>query len=206
MMRIVKHGLSALVFSILLAVVPGLAQNIKPPLSSALEKLLASKASETTEVTLDKKMLAFASKFMNSKDGDEARAQQLIQKLDYVYVRSYEFKKGNQYTAEDLEAIRKQFEGPEWTPMIREHSAEGENTDIYAKMVNGEMQGMAILSAEARELDFVYILGPIRPEDLQHLSGFGIPKGVLAAPKSSTGTSQKTAKTSAKTVTHEGKQ
>ena len=38
--------------------------------------------------------------------------------------------------------------------------------------------GQAILDAEPKELDFVYISGPIRPEDLKDLSGnFGIPAG-----------------------------
>ena len=52
-----------------------------------------------------------------------------------------------------------------------------DDADIYMKVVNGEVQGMFILSSEPKELDFVFISGPIRPEDLQDLSGnFGIPK------------------------------
>lgn len=166
-----------------LLALPAAGQSGKQLLPPALEKELASKASESSEVTLDKKMLAFASKFMNSKDPDEAQALQLIQKLDYVYVRSYEFKKSNMYKAEDVDRIRKQFENAEWFPMIRERSSEdGESTDLYVHMVNGEMHGMVILNAEAEELTLVYILGTIHPEDLEHLGGnFGIPKHAAKA-------------------------
>jgi hypothetical protein len=52
------------------------------------------------------------------------------------------------------------------------------------KLVNGEVRGMFILSAEPRELSFVYIDGPIRPEDLADISGnFGIPNGLDKAQK-----------------------
>ena len=65
-----------------------------------MEKELAARASDVTEVTLDKNMLGFASKFMNGKDKDEAAVRQLIQGLDGIYVRSYEFDKEGQYSME----------------------------------------------------------------------------------------------------------
>jgi hypothetical protein len=53
-----------------------------------------------------------------------------------------------------------------------------DDADIYMKLVNGEVQGMFILNAEAKELNFVFISGPIHPEDLQDIGGnFGIPAG-----------------------------
>jgi len=160
------------------AMLPGigaLAQAAPPPFPVTLDKQLAARASDYTEVSLDRKMLAFASHFMNS-EGD-AEGKHIISKLNGVYVRSYEFSKPGQYTSADLETIRRQFLNPEWTPIVKERSKDGhEDSDIYMKMVNDQAEGMFILDAEPKELDFVYISGPISPDDLSGLSGkFGIP-------------------------------
>jgi hypothetical protein len=158
------------------AALPAAAQSSQPPFPVTLEKQLAERASNYTEVTLDRKMLDFASHFMNDKD--DAEGKRIVSKLNGVYVRSYEFEKPGQYTPADLEAVRKQFDTPEWSTLVKTRSKDAtDDADIYMKVVNGEVQGMFILSSEPKELDFVFISGPIRPEDLQDLSGnFGIPK------------------------------
>ncbi|HEX4038094.1 MAG TPA: DUF4252 domain-containing protein [Acidobacteriaceae bacterium] len=154
---------------------PAAAQTGAGPFPVTLGKELAARASNYTEVSLDRRMLDFASRFMN--DRDDAEGKRIVAKLNGVYVRTYEFDKPGQYTPADLESIRRQFETPEWSALVKERSREAsDDADIYMKLVNGEVQGMFILSAEPRELDFVYISGPIRPEDLKDLSGnFGIP-------------------------------
>lgn len=160
-----------------LAASGAVAQDKQPKFPVAIEKKLAARATNVDEVTLDKRMLGFAGQFLSSKPKD-AQAKQLIQKLNGVYVREYEFDKPDQYSEADLEAIRKQFGGPEWSPMVREHSLKGKgDTDVYVKLLNGEVQGMFVLDAEPKELDVVYISGPIRPQDLNALGGnLGIPK------------------------------
>ncbi len=141
-------------------------------LPPAVEKDLAARASDVTEVTLDKNMLGFAAKFMNGKDKDEAATQQLIQGLDGIYVRSYEFDKEGQYSMEQIESLRKAIETPEWSPMVRERERKnGETTDIMVKLVNGQPHGLFILSAEPKELSIVLILGPIRLDQLGQLNG-----------------------------------
>ncbi len=69
---------------------PALAQQPSPlVLPPQLEKDLAARASDVTEVTLNKNMLGFAAKFMHDKDGDDANVRQLIEGLDGIYVRDY---------------------------------------------------------------------------------------------------------------------
>lgn len=144
------------------------------PLPSALEKELEAKASNVTEVTLDKSMLGFASKFLDKKDSDDANVKQLISGLDGIYVRDYEFDKEGQYSMDDVENLRKQFSGGEWVPMVHVHEKKsGESTDVLAKMVNGESHGMFILSAEPKELVIVLIQGPIKMDQLGELGGIG---------------------------------
>jgi len=123
-------------------------------------------------VTLGKNMLAFASKFMNGKDQDEAATRQLITGLDGIYVREYEFDKEGQYSMDEIEQLRKYFETSEWSPIVRERERKsGETTDVMVKLVNGESHGMFILSTEPKELTIVLILGPIKMEDLGKLRG-----------------------------------
>ena len=162
----------ALVFGALSTI--ALAQPSQLPLPPAAEKELAARASNVTEVTLGKNMLSFAAKFMNGKDKDEANVRQLIEGLEGIYVRSYEFDKEGQYSTEEIEKLRQYFETSEWSPIVRERQRKtGETTDVMVKMVNGENRGMFILTAEPKELTIVLILGPIKMEDLGKLKGLG---------------------------------
>jgi hypothetical protein len=150
------------------------------PLAPAVEKELAAKASDVTEVTLGKNMLDFAAKFMNDKNGDDAQAKKLIQGLKGIYVREYTFDKEGAYSMEQLQQLRTFFETPEWSPVVRERERKsGETTDVLMKVVNGETQGMFILEAAPKELTIVLILGPIRMEDLGELKGIGGVGGAL---------------------------
>jgi hypothetical protein len=144
------------------------------PLPPQLEKDLAARAANVTEVTLNKDMLGFAAKFMDRNDRDQAAVNQLIQGLDGIYVRDYEFDKEGEYSMDDIEKLRQAIETPEWTPMVREREQKGkETTDVLVKQVNGETKGMFVLSAEPRELSIVLILGNIRMDQLGELGGLG---------------------------------
>ncbi len=150
------------------------AQQSQLPAPSPVEKTLAARASDVTEVTLSKSMLAFAARFMDNHDKDDAATRQLIENLDGIYVRSYEFDKEDSVTPEEIEQLRSYFVTSEWTPMVRERERKNhESTDVMIKQVNGETHGMFDLSVESKELTIVLILGPIKPEDLSKLKGVG---------------------------------
>jgi hypothetical protein len=149
-------------------------QTTQLPAPPPVEKELAQRASNVTEVTLGKNMLAFAAKFMNGKDEDEAATRKLIDGLDGIYVRDYEFDKEGQFSMDEIEQLRKYFETSEWSPIVRERERKsGETTDVMVKLVNGESHGMFILTVEPKELTVVLILGPVRMEDLGKLKGLG---------------------------------
>ena len=157
------------------------------PLPPPVEKELAGRATNVTEVTLGKNMLTFAAKFMNGKDEDEAATRKLIEGLDGVYVREYEFDKEGQFSLDEIEKLRNYFETSDWTPIVREREKKsGETTDVMMKVVNGETHGMFILEVEPKELTIVLILGPIHMDDLgrlTHLSGLGSLADVTADAK-----------------------
>ncbi len=46
---------------------------------------------------------------MNGKDKDDAAARQLIEGLDGIYVRDYEFDKEGEYSMDEIDKLRKYF-------------------------------------------------------------------------------------------------
>ena len=52
---------------------------------------LADRASETVDVTLDAQMLRLAAKFFSGQDAEERGLGEMVQKLEGIYVRSFEF-------------------------------------------------------------------------------------------------------------------
>jgi hypothetical protein len=167
-----KNRIAIFVLAAVTIAATAVAQDAPLPLPPALEKDLAARASDVTEVTLGKNMLAFAAKFMNDGDKEDAATRQLIQGLDGIYVREYEFDKIGQYSPEEIAKLRESFQTSEWSPIVHEReSKSGETTDVLMKTVNGESRGMFILSAEPKELTIVLILGAINLDQLGELKG-----------------------------------
>jgi hypothetical protein len=169
-----KNRVAVLIMALVALSAAAAAAQAGLPLPSPVEKELAARASNVTEVTLGKNMLGFAAKFMNGNDQDEAATRHLIEGLDGIYVRDYEFDKEGQYSMEDMQKLRSYFETSDWTAIVREREKKsGESTDVMMKMVNGEPHGLFVLDAEPKELAIVLILGPIKMDDLHKLSGLG---------------------------------
>lgn len=159
--------------AVLIAAIAGVRAHAQLQEPSPVEKELAAKASDVTEVTLDKSMLGFAAEFM--KDKDSADARKLISGLDAIYVRSYEFDAEGAFTPEQIEQLRKHYLTGEWRQLVKERSQkkDGESTDVLVRVVNGEQRGMFVLTVEPKEVTLVLILGPIKMEDLGKLQGLG---------------------------------
>lgn len=157
------------------AVLPLWAQEIKFPVN--LDRL-AEKAEAAVVVTLDKSMLKLTSRFLD-KDDDAAEVKKLIANLDGIYVRSFTFASDGQYSPADLQAVRDQLQAPAWGRIVGVRSKRhGDDVDVFFKDAgNGQLGGIVVIAAEARELTIVDIVGTFDPARLADLSGeFGIPK------------------------------
>ncbi|MGC2658598.1 MAG: DUF4252 domain-containing protein [Bryobacteraceae bacterium] len=149
------------------------ADDIKMPVN--LEHL-AARATETVDVTLDSSMLQLAGKFLSNDDPNNVKIKQIIAKLKGVYVRSFEFDKDGQYSMDDVEALRAQLKGPQWSRIVSEKS-KPEIAEVYIGHDGDQISGMVIIDAEPRELTIVHIAGPIDVTELSELGGhMGIPK------------------------------
>jgi len=169
-----KFRITSIVLGSALLAASALAQTAQLPAPSPVEKELAARASHVTEVTLDKNTLAFASKVMNGKEADEAAIRQLINGLEAIYVREYEFDGEDQFTPEEVDKLRQSFPTSEWSTLVRERDRKGrESVEVMVKQEKGETRGFFILEVEPKELTIVLILGPIHLEDLGKLKNIG---------------------------------
>lgn len=144
---------------------------------SHLDKLETS-ASQVVDVNIDQKMLQLAAKFLSGKKPDEAVIKDLVSGLKGVYVRSYNFEKDGAYSMADIEMIRSQLRTPSWSKMVDVRSKrEGQNVEVYTMLIGSQINGMAVIAAEPKQLTIVNIVGPIDIDKLSQLSGnFGIPQ------------------------------
>jgi hypothetical protein len=149
------------------------AEDFKLPIN--LDRL-AERAKESVDVTLDSSTLQLASGFLSRDDPDEAQVKKMIGKLKGIYVRSFEFDKEGQYSMSDVQAIRAQLKGPNWSRIVGVKSIKGENTEVYLLKNGDRIGGIVVLDAEPKELTIVHVDGPISPEELSRLGGhMGIP-------------------------------
>ena len=156
---------------------PGQAQSrgqLNLPEFAGLEK----KANESVRVTLDSRLLGFAARFLNSKDPEEAAAQQLVASLTGIYVRKFTFDSDYNVPSAEIDGVRRQLASPGWSQIVGARSGK-ENTqvDVYMLVEGDKAQGLAIIATEPREFVIVNIVGSIDLEKLHDLEGnFGGPE------------------------------
>ena len=157
------------------AAIPASAQQGKLNIEH-LDKL-ASRASQTVDVTVDQNLLKLAWKFLGERSPDEKLVKDIVKDLKGVFVKRFVFEKENEYTDADVEAIRSQLNVPAWTKIVGVRSKrEGINVDVHIMTEESLIRGLAVLIAEPKALTVVNIVGTLDVEKLSQLGGrFGIP-------------------------------
>jgi hypothetical protein len=166
---------------ILLAATPIIAAMQDDPAKIEIRDLdkLVDKATRVVDVTLDRKMLQLAAKFLSStRSPDEAEIKELVSGLKGVYVKYFEFDKEQQYSPSDIEPILAQLKSSSWSRMVGVSSTRtGEKVEVYLMTSGDTINGLAVVAAEPKELTVVNIVGNIDIEKLARLEGqFGIPR------------------------------
>jgi hypothetical protein len=92
-------------------------------------------------------------------------------------VRSFEFDKPVTGGFPELQPIRTQLTGPGWSKIVDvKDRDQNETTEVYLFSKDGNMGGLAVISAEKNELTVVNVAGAIGLEELKKLRGnLGIP-------------------------------
>ena len=139
---------------------------------------LAAKARESATVDLDADKLKLASGLIAS-EGAARDAAQHISQMKGVFVRTFEFENTGAYTQADLDSVRNQLNAPNWNRIL-EVKDKDELVEVWFYMEAGKSGGMAVITAEPKELVVVNIVGPI---DIQSLAKMGNALGVADALK-----------------------
>jgi hypothetical protein len=155
---------------LLLGALPALAQGVKFP--PELERL-ASKAVETTNVTLDSGMLKSMAGLLGTDEVGQ-KTKDLASRLKGIWVRSFKFAKEGEYSMSDLESIRSAIRGPGWSSVISVRD-KNDSADVAIKREGDRIVGLVVLAAEPKELTFVNIEGPVDLSQLGNLGSLGVP-------------------------------
>lgn len=136
-------------------------------------------AKSSTEVNLDSKMLAMAAKFAGSDSDDRSDKADanLVKKLEFVIVRSYEYEKPGQYSMADVEEFQRRLESGGWSHIVKTRGA-AESTDVCVKTDDsGAFSELVVISAEPTELTFVHLKGHMSMDELTKAGAkYGVPQ------------------------------
>ena len=91
---------------------------------------LRSKATETVDVNVGGFLLGLARMFTKD-EAEHDPAVKMLQDIKSVKVRSYKFDSDEAYSKADVEAARRQLQGPEWNALVQIHKRGAEDVDVY---------------------------------------------------------------------------
>jgi len=177
-----SHSLAALGLAAIL-VLPGQAL-ADPELQIPNFSHLRQKATDSTDITIDGFLMRIARKFAkadveaNANDPEAAAAADFLEGIKSVRVRNFTFDEDGAYSKADVDSVRKQLSGPDWSPLVQVHKRDPqEDVDVYICMQGEKVSGLAVISSEPREFTIVNIVGSIDIDKLGKLEGqFGIPQ------------------------------
>jgi hypothetical protein len=137
---------------------------------------LASKATESVNISLSPWLLHMAGAFINDKDEDSVATKHLLAGIKAIEVRSYEFASDNVYSDADIDSVRSQLAG--WSQIMQVHDREkSEDVDMYLLIENNVTKGFTLIAREPREFTIINIVGSISIDDLPKLqSHLHLPK------------------------------
>jgi len=132
---------------------------------------LEVKAKNSVDITLGPTVLHSVGMFLDGADPDDAAAKQLLNGLESIQIRSFEFQNDNAYSTADLDAVRKQLSTPGWTSLLNVHDrGSHEDVDMYMLIQNEQTRGLALIASKPREFTIVNIVGSIKMSDLPKLA------------------------------------
>lgn len=171
------RSLSLVVAVVLLGAVQARAQD--PRIQIGHLDRLADTAVSVIDVTVDRMLLQLAARFLNPKRSpDEAKIKELVEGLEGVYVKRFEFEREGEFSPSDVDLIKSQLSGPSWSRVVGVRSKkDGRLIDVYLMAEGSVIKGLAAVATERKALTVVNVIGPIDVEKLSQLEGkFGIPK------------------------------
>jgi hypothetical protein len=166
-----------LIWSTLLAVVVPAGAWATQAIDFSSVEALRTKASNVVSVNIGPELIQFAAAFMSSDDEDEAAARAVIEGLEGIQVRVFEFDGPDGYAPADLVAIQDQLNVAGWVRIVEVHE-DNEEVGVWMFMpTTGPdgpvVEGLVVLVQEPSEVVLVNIAGTINPSDMAALGQLG---------------------------------
>jgi hypothetical protein len=136
---------------------------------------LARKASETTDLNVDERLIQLTIKWLGD-DPDDKEIKKIVSGLKGIYVRSFEFENPGEYSEVDVESIRSQVRNSNWSKVLDAKSKKEGSIEVYIMTAGSQIGGLVVLANEPKEFTVVNVVGPVDLEKLTKLDGhFGLP-------------------------------
>jgi hypothetical protein len=157
-------------------VLPGAASAANPELTLPNFSHLENKARESVNITIDGFLMRVA-KAMAAKDQSGDKTLQILNDIQSVQVKSFEFDNDNEYSRDDVDSVRKQLRSPGWSAVAQVRKRERrEDVDVFICTEGEKITGLAVIASEPRSFTIVNVIGSIDVDKLAALEGqFGIP-------------------------------
>ena len=139
---------------------------------------LASKASDSVDVSLNSSLLAVRGQVLRRQGSRRGQGQEADRGHHRASTsRASSSSKDGGYLPADLEKVRSQLKAPEWSRIVGvKSSGESENIEVWVRNENGKVSGVAILASEPRQLTVANLVGNVDLDSLADLGGhFGLP-------------------------------
>ena len=92
----------------------------------------------------------------------------LLSGVQEVHVRHYEFAKTGAWSDQDLEPLRKQVSGSDWSRVVNVKEKD-ESAEVFVQSQGGKVGSCLILATEAKELSVVYLMGTLTLAQMKEL-------------------------------------
>jgi hypothetical protein len=117
---------------------------------------LADRAKEKAEINLDPATIQAAGKLVPAG-------------LQSIQMRAYEFAKSGEFSARDLEPLRKQVAADKaWSRIVNIHDSD-DVLEVYLYKQNGKASGFLLIATEDKELTVIHCAGAVALAQVQEL-------------------------------------
>jgi Domain of unknown function (DUF4252) len=150
---------------------------------------LEKKAVNSVNISLDLSLLRLVAQSMNNGPDDQA-VKNVLNGLEGIYVRSFEFATDQAYPQSDVDQVLKQLNAAGWDKFVSVHNTQQhEDVEVSMRREGNRVEGLVVVARNPREFTIVNLVGSVDLKQLSQLQGkFGVPelhleqKGSTAAP------------------------
>lgn len=141
---------------------------------------LEDKAATVVDVTVDRRTLRLAERFLKDENEDEKKIKELIAGIEGIWVKVFEFEKEGEYQPADYQILKTQIDNnPNWIKLAGVRSKKKDMINLEVSIMTDEkdnLLGVAIIAAEREHLAVINIIGTFDLAKIRDLSGrFKIP-------------------------------